>query len=247
MDLNKETIEKIESMTKATTYRIGNNEYADKELKLIHEYPNRPKGITFSSLDGIVKAIKTEIDRVTVPLFVSVTSPVSVSVFTTYREDMDRDVLYNASPDLPSRQIGTWLESEDAIISLRSQFVQNGDSAYVLDILSSISDEKSVASNDNGMTQTVNVKQGIALQSKKTVKPRVRLAPYRTFLEVEQPESDFLLRMRPGDREKKIPVSICIFEADGGAWKLRAKHNIAEYFNEHLKELIEVGKVVVTE
>lgn len=247
MDLNKETIEKIESMAKATTYRIGNGEYADKELKLIYEFPDRPKSIKFSSLDSIVKAIKTEIERVTVPLFVSVTSPVSVSVFTTYREDMERDVLYSASPDLPNDKIGVWLESEDAIISMRSRFIQNSDSAYVVDLLSSISDEKSVASNDNGMTQTVNVKQGIALQSKKTVKPRVKLAPYRTFLEVEQPESEFLLRMRPGGREKEIPVSVCIFEADGGAWKLQARHNIAEYFNEHLKELIEAGKVVVTE
>lgn len=88
MDLNKETIEKIESMAAATTYRIGNGEYADKELKLIYEFPDRPRSIEFSSLDSIVKAIKTEIERVTVPLFVNVASPVSVSVFTTYREDM---------------------------------------------------------------------------------------------------------------------------------------------------------------
>lgn len=142
MDLNKETIEKIESMAAANTYRIGNVEYADKELKPIYEFPDRPRNIKFTSLDSIVKAIKTEIERVTVPLFVSVTSPVSVCVFTTYREDMERDVLYSASPDLPNEQIGIWIELEDAIISMRSRFVQNSDSAYVVDLLSSISDEK---------------------------------------------------------------------------------------------------------
>lgn len=247
MDMNRDTIEKIESMSAAKTYQIGNKIYADKELNFINNIPDRPDCIRFSSLDGVVKAIKTEIERVVAPVFVSVSSPALVDVFTTYREDMARDKLYASTPDLPRGKIGEWLASEDAIICLRSQFIHNDDTDYVIDLLSSISDEKSVASNDNGVTQTVNVKQGISLQSKKIVKPRVKLAPFRTFLEVEQPESEFLLRVRPGDKEKEIPVSICIFEADGGAWKLQAKHNIAEYFSEHLKDLIEAGKVVVTE
>ena len=40
---------------------------------------------------------------------------------------------------------------------------------------------------------------------------------------------------------------IGLFEADGGAWKLEAKHSIAQYFETHLKELIEAGKVIVVE
>lgn len=72
----------------------------------------------------------------------------------------------------------------------------------------------------------------------KLVRPRIKLQPFRTFLEVAQPESEFLLRV---DSEK----GIAFFEADGGIWRLEAKRNIAEYFERGLKDLIEQGKVVI--
>ena len=62
--------------------------------------------------------------------------------------------------------------------------------------------------------------------------------PYRTFLEVEQPASDFLLRLDKGGRP-------ALYEADGGAWKLEAKRNIAAYLGEQLADLVECGSVVV--
>ena len=70
------------------------------------------------------------------------------------------------------------------------------------------------------------------------IKPRVQLQPFRTFLEIAQPESEFLIRVDPQE-------GIGFFEADGGIWKLEAKKNIADYFNTHLADLIEAGKVVV--
>ena len=45
------------------------------------------------------------------------------------------------------------------------------------------------------MSQEVEARSGISLKSMLQVRPRVVLRPYRTFLEVEQPESEFLLRM----------------------------------------------------
>lgn len=54
--------------------------------------------------------------------------------------------------------------------------------------------ENSVSTNDNGVTQTVEARQGVALNALIEIKPRVMLRPFRTFLEVEQPESEFLLR-----------------------------------------------------
>ena len=70
------------------------------------------------------------------------------------------------------------------------------------------------------------------------IKPRVMLRPFRTFLEVEQPESEFLLRVDPDE-------GIGFFEADGGIWKLEAKKNIADYFLKNMGDLIDAGKVVV--
>ena len=78
----------------------------------------------------------------------------------------------------------------------------------------------------------------VALNAVVEIKPRVMLRPFRTFLEVEQPESEFLLRVDPDE-------GIGFFEADGGIWKLEAKKNIADYFLKNMGDLIDAGKVVV--
>ena len=71
-----------------------------------------------------------------------------------------------------------------------------------------------------------------------SVKPRLTLMPFRTFREVPQPESEFILRLDDKGR-------IGLFEADGGMWKIEAKLNIEHYLNDKLKEEIEAGQVVV--
>jgi len=68
----------------------------------------------------------------------------------------------------------------------------------------------------------------------------VKLKPYRTFNEVEQPESEFLLRLSDG-------AQVALYEADGGAWKLTARRNIADYLRKQLAALIDDGIVIVVE
>ncbi|MDF9627266.1 hypothetical protein P5775_32030, partial [Bacillus cereus] len=91
---------------------------------------------------------------------------------------------------------------------------------------------------DDGVSQAVTVKTGVASRGNAKVPNPVQLSPYRTFVEVKQPESKFVFRMREGAR--------CgLFEADGGAWKLEAMNNIKEYLNEALAQEIESKKVFV--
>lgn len=128
---------------------------------------------------------------------------------------------------------------EEAMIELRSKYQHTSDIDYLLQPLSTITLEDSVQSNDNGLTQQVTVRKGIGLAEKKTVKPIVKLKPYRTFYEVEQPESEFLVRINDEG-------SIGFFEADGGMWKMTARYTIKGYLEKALKTEIESGKVTVT-
>ena len=57
------------------------------------------------------------------------------------------------------------------------------------------------------------------------------LRPFRTFQEVEQPESEFLLRL---DEDGNIGL----FEADGGMWKLTARQTVKAFLEKKLAELI---------
>ena len=193
--------------------------------------------IGVSGLDSICKLIRTELEKVDTTIMVQVKSNDTVEVMTTYLSDFSRNTLYRAKADAPGLYTG-FRGREVALIELRSLCIPNEGTAYLLDLLSRMTNENSVSTNDNGVTQTVEARQGVALNAVVEIKPRVMLRPFRTFLEVEQPESEFLLRVDPDE-------GIGFFEADGGIWKLEAKKNIADYFLKNMGDLIDAGKVVV--
>lgn len=64
-----------------------------------------------------------------------------------------------------------------------------------------------------------------------------QLRPYRTFQEVEQPESIFLIRV--SDR------GISFIEADGGMWRLTARETIKKYLESRLEQEVSEGSVHV--
>lgn len=130
------------------------------------------------------------------------------------------------------------------MIKLRSMFQrapegEKNDVDYILDLLSHMSIDQSVKSDDNGITQTVQVRKGVSFVENKAVRPIVTLAPYRTFQEVEQPESEFVFRVYD-DR------SISLTAADGGMWKLAARDAVMRYLETALQERSPPGKVKVT-
>ncbi len=247
----KDAMQKIEELVKSSVdvrevngraYLISDDTYSEIQPDVLP----LPDLYKFSSLDGLVKMIRKEHKDIAeacgVPdvLYVNVTSPMSVDVSTCVDGFNRRAFLYHASYEFSRKWIGAnWFEHEEAMIVLRSQFIQNEGTEYLLDFLARVSDENSVSSDDNGMTQTVQVKKGIALNAREPVKPIVTLKPYRTFLEVEQPESAFLIRVRDG-------MQVGIIEADGGMWKIAARRSVVEYLEKELKELIDSGNVVVS-
>lgn len=109
---------------------------------------------------------------------------------------------------------------------------------YLLDLLSRMSKDSGVTTRDNGVSQEVEARQGVSLKALVQVKPRVALRPFRTFLEVEQPVSEFLLRLDDDG-------NVGLFEADGGMWQQTAKASIAAYFEDKLAQEVKDGKIVV--
>ena len=167
------------------------------------------------------------------PLYITVPNHLTVRCFGQPDPDARyfRQVYYEAkATDVPGFQDG-FRDQEKAIIELRSRFSPGEGVDYLLDLLSRISKENGVITNDNGVSQTVEARQGVALKTMEQLKPRVPLRPFRTFQEVEQPESEFLLRM---DEEGNIGL----FEADGGMWKLTARQTIKTFLEENLADLV---------
>lgn len=236
-------IEKIEDMaTKADVklFEIHGKQYSTKQLHKIEKEYDSPRGITLNTLESLADIIKIELEKAYQPLFVNVKSPTKVDVFSTYHHEQDcrREYIYAAEAELPNIVLNDFLSHESFMIALRSKFVENADVEYLLDLLSKITDENSVESEDNGISQTVKARKGVVMIENVVVRSKVKLAPFRTFLEVEQPESEFLLRLQEGGR-------IGLFEADGGAWKLDAKERVKDLLMELLRAEIQDKKVVV--
>lgn len=234
----KAFVEKIAEMAAPRTFEVDGSVYASKDLVFIQDKKPIPTSISVTGLDSICKLVQNEADHVGLQIFVQVKDHKNVVVFTSLDGDEDRLYLYNCTADTPGVTMGRFIPYENAVIELRSLYIPNEDSDYLLKLLSCISSESKVTSTDNGVTQKVEAKSGIALSSMVEIKPRVTLRPFRTFIEVAQPESEFLLRV--SERGE-----IGLFPADGGVWKLEATRNIAAYFEEKLHNLIESGTVVV--
>ena len=234
----KEFAQYLVSLKDNKTYDIHGDTYSDRDLVRIEPHIDRPTSISVSGLDSIVKLVRNEMDMLTnLPVFIRVDGANRVVVFTTYDDVMRRDSLYIAECDVPGFRDG-FREYEKAIIELRSKFAPGPGVDYMLDLLSRMSKDSGVTTRDNGVSQEVEARQGVSLKALVQVKPRVALRPFRTFLEVEQPVSEFLLRLDDDG-------NVGLFEADGGMWKQTAKASIAAYFEDKLAQEVKDGKIVV--
>ena len=120
------------------------------------------------------------------------------------------------------------IDQELFIISVKSQFQATNDRETILHHTSSINTESAIKTDDDGVSQQIQVKKGLsgALVEKADLKSIVKLKPFRTFREIEQPEGEFLFRMRNDGG-----VECALFEADGGSWKNTARKSIADFFS----------------
>lgn len=241
----KEAIEKILEISKPTVYREQDSWVVVTSAGEAKEYSTEkyvPDTLEVYSLDALVKMVRDEaIDKYEPPFFISVPNHLTVECKGKahgYEERYIRPRYYCArATDVPQWDATTKMKFEEMQIAIRTRFQETPDSVYVLKLLSDITTGGKVTFSDNGIATSVVTQKGIALQSNEMIRPIVKLKPYRTFQEIEQPESQFLIRVSEG--------GILLTEADGGMWKLKARQTIKEYLENVFKQEIECGLVVV--
>lgn len=239
----KDAIDRIvELATPFTLETRSGHQFCSADLVEVKPEVPLPVRYMVDTLEALVKLIRTEGVAQAPLLYVRVDSARRVVVDSTYTgrdyAQYSRLPLYGAVSDVPSITTNQSMTQEQAVVELQSLYAATTDRAYLLALLSRIDVNQGVSTVDNGVSQDVSVRTGAVLKEQQTVQPIVHLQPYRTFLEVEQPASDFLLRL---DKQGHP----ALYEADGGAWKLEAKRNVAAYLGEQLADLVERGSVVV--
>ncbi|ANY70433.1 hypothetical protein BBD42_31000 [Paenibacillus sp. BIHB 4019] len=235
----KEAIEKILGLAPVfapiKTEEINGQIYTNNDLKRITEPTVTP--LKVHNLSGIVEYITNDFDG-KLPVLIHVKSPTDVSVVGGYNRELERNTLIYAQALLPDIPFDKFCGLEQFNILLQSCFVQTDMRASVLAVIGNVKEEKVVGVGDDGVSQQVTAKAGIATVENVKVPNPVYLKPFRTFVEVEQPESAFVLRMKDGP-------SAALFEADGGAWKIVAIAEIKQYLSSQLSRQIEAKQVVI--
>lgn len=228
----KEAIEKIEEMSSPLVYTEDGHSYvlyADHTEEL-RPAIDSPETVRLNSLDALVQLVKKE--QQNRQIFVSVTGHDEVDVYDSPSEDCrwKRNVLYNARAiDIPGWEPEVQMGFDQAAVALMTRFQDGGDREYTLQLLSQITTGAKVTYTDNGVASTIVTQKGAALAQNTTIKPLVKLRPYRTFQEIEQPEGIFLIRIS----ERGITFR----EADGGMWKLTARNTAKAWLQEQLQDM----------
>jgi hypothetical protein len=219
-----EAIDRILSLARPETIKVDGIEYSTKGLSPIK--PALAQPILVHTLTGVLDWIKAEspfepLIHVCTEKLVRCMSKLSDS----WRE---RELYIEAVPfDIDFYPFKRPISIENAIIDIQSKFEDSPEKTRVINFLSSIRGQQVITADDDGIAQQVTTSNRIGRLENTKMNPIIELAPFRTFNEIEQPVSKFLLRLQPV--EKSLPT-VTLFETDGGAWRGQAIHRIAYWF-----------------
>ena len=225
----KKALEYIVGLSKPEIQKIGEETYSDKSLYRISHNP-KAEEITMSTLSSLVDYIKSNVDLMKAPMIIHVKSPTKVSMYSALDQDRKREYMVEVQAQLPNFEFNRFIDHESFCINLQSKFEDNYDRAVLLKFAGTVEAGTVAEYGDDGITQKATIKTGIASKGEAIVPNPVCLKPYRTFIEVEQPMSQFIFRMQ-GDRG----ITCGLFEADGGAWKIEAMRSIKTYLETALE------------
>lgn len=229
-------VKAIQESVKNEMVTVDGVEYATRQLFDPRKPEPSATTLEINTLQGIVDYI-TGLDEADGPV-IHIVSEDQVNIITPATGHFkQRDKLVSATCDPvlgKTFSFGQYVDTESFNVALQSLFVMTDELELVLRVVGNIRDEAVKTVADDGVTQTVTARAGIAKIEEVSVPNPVTLQPYRTFREIEQPASQFILRMRSGQSGQK--PTCALFEADGGKWKLTAIERIKEWLGEKLAD-----------
>lgn len=182
-----------------------------------------PATLVFHTLQSLAEYARDKIDRGYMDrrnIFVHVVSPTQVDLRTgIFGENNQRACLAQAKHTPSGFVFGKWYDMEMMNILLQSLFEPTDGRRAALSVVGTVKHEAVQTADDTGTTQKVTAMKGIVTTAKVEVPNPIMLRPYRTFIEIDQPDSPFVLRMTGGGDK---PLLATLIEADGGRWEIEA-------------------------
>ena len=203
--------------------------YTDKQLTAVVE--KSAVQIQMHSLQGLadyLNEVEDNIDKN--KLFIQVLSPNEVYMHSMLTEATRiRETLIEVIALTQEFSFATFMNTENFIIGLQANFETTELLDQILKILSNVVESNVKQSHDDGVGQIVTGKVGIVRVENQVVPNPIILKPFRTFPEIEQPASKFVLRAR--DSISAEAPAWALFEADGCQWQLEALERIKNWLD----------------
>jgi hypothetical protein len=222
----KEAIDRILELApvKFSIHSIGGREYSGTPLTGVR--PPMCDSLKFHTLTGLADWVRH--DKEDTPCLLRIIDEETVLAEGQMDPGWRQREVLARSDIFQYREFtfGNYMSIEDFIIQIQSKFVPTESTTALINAVSKISGDLVVTAEDDGAAQTVTVKDAIGRLADSKMNPIVELRPYRTFREVLQPKSAFLLRFKKFG--EGLP-QIALFEADGGAWRNEAVQSIKAY------------------
>ena len=235
-NVNPVTIDRILSLAPAKVLEVRGFELIDKDKTCTLFTPPMLKTLGVSTLSGFMLMLENKVEGFDPKTsLVWVRDHDKVFLVATRSDEYGRRLHYLlAEAPKPEREFrfNQFMPQEEFNIALRSMFVQDEELDALEKLAGNIAKDSELRQEDDGFAQKVSVKSGVHMVETVTMKPRVTLKPFRTFLEVEQPSGDFIFRVKSPEGAGN---HCALFEADAGRWKLTAQQNIAAWLEQKIK------------
>lgn len=127
-----------------------------------------------------------------------------------------RDTLAIASHVADRFSVGQFMPTEEFIIAALTRFAPNEELIDLLRILGNVKDEAVRTQTDDGISQTVVAREGIATVGNVTLPNPVYLKPYCVFPEIDPPLVPLVFRGQKGPQW-------ALFDTSNAQWEIEAK------------------------
>lgn len=233
----KAAIEKILDLAPVEQFNLGGRIFTSKPVTEIKTL--LPSAMTVNTLTGLADYLNENPDNLVFEtLLVHVVDTETVALISSLQQVDQQRAFYVFAKHQPlCFQFGKYIPVEEFIIALQTYFVPSDTIDRMIRLVGNLVVEASVKHLDDGVSQEVTAKMGITKVENVQVPNPVQLAPYRTFLEVEQPASKFVFRIKKGSDGAP---TCALFAADGGNWKLDAVQGIAQWLKAEIRENVTI-------
>lgn len=210
---------------------INGETYCNKSLQRYHNFPMASE-LRVNTLTALVDYIKGKPEELRESMVLHIESPTQVRLYSGLIDERNREYLIASKAIVNEFEFDKYYDQERFIIELQANFLETEDLNKIKMVAGNIQAGTTANYDDDGISQKTTISSGIANKTDVIVPNPVRLRPYRTFTEIEQPESSYIFRIKDSERGPAFKL----VEADGGLWKNATMKKIKEYLEFELSD-----------